>query len=44
MKCVHMHQRIFATEGCGNLSCVKSDVERTREYNWTTGKTNQVVN
>jgi uncharacterized metal-binding protein len=44
MRCVHMHQRILAIEGCGNLNCVKSDVERTREYNRTTGKISQVVN
>jgi len=44
MRCVHMHQRIFAIEGCGHLSCVKSGVERTKEYNQTTKKISQVVN
>jgi len=43
MKCVHMHQRIFAIEVCGNLSCIRSDVERIREYNQTIGKIGQVV-
>jgi hypothetical protein len=38
-----MHQRILAIEVCGNLSCVRSDVERTKKYNQTIGKIGEVV-
>ncbi len=33
MVCVHMHQRILAIEGCGNLSCIWSIVQKDGEDN-----------
>ncbi len=43
MRCVHTHQRITSIEECGSPSCIWSIVEKIRENNWKTKKTNQFV-
>jgi len=44
MRCVHTHQRILATKGWGNPSCVQSTMEKTKETNWKAKKISWVIN
>jgi hypothetical protein len=38
MGCVHMHQRIFGIEGCGNPSCIRNVVKKDVQNNKKAGK------
>jgi hypothetical protein len=41
--CVHMHQRIFTIERCGNPSCIRNVVKKDGEDNWKVGKIGWVI-
>jgi len=44
MWCVHTRWGMPTIKRWGNLSCIQSDVDKTRENNWNIGKINWAIN